>query len=168
MPRGGFRDILRALWRRGREACNPASRRGVPPHPPVWERGAGAHGDIFGAVGVGEGAVACRSGARRWDDVFLGAGRRGRRRCGLKVYSPVSWGCEEAPTGIPPKALICLFLPCTLLVCVQLVKCVPENKQKGLQVKRRHLHARSPAPSRDCDSREGVQAHQRHPSRFRN
>ena len=129
-PRGSFRGIYRALWQRGCEVCSTASRRGVPSHASVWARGAGARGDLFGAVGVGEGAkrseicspatcevlfgarrwararrrtifsqarcsarvgvgegaVACRSTARRRGDVLLGAGRRGRRRGGLKLY----------------------------------------------------------------------------------
>ena len=37
-PRGGSRDIFRALWRRGREVCSPASRRGVPPRASAWAR----------------------------------------------------------------------------------------------------------------------------------
>jgi len=39
MPRGGFRDIFRALWRRGREVFSPASRRSVPPRASAWARG---------------------------------------------------------------------------------------------------------------------------------
>jgi len=47
-------------------------------------------------VGVGEGAVACRSTARRRGDVFLGAGRRGRRRGGLQLYRHrAAWGAPH-------------------------------------------------------------------------
>ena len=39
--REGFRDILRALWRRGREVCSPASRLGI------FRTRRGAHGEVF-------------------------------------------------------------------------------------------------------------------------
>jgi len=84
----------------------------------AWAKGAGARGgDLSGAsrrgrgrsaarsqpgvvamcssarVGVGEGAVACRSTARRRGGVFLGTCRRGRRRGGLQLYElRAAWG----------------------------------------------------------------------------
>jgi len=145
---GGFHDIFRALWRRGREVCSRASRRGVHPHASAWARGAGARGDILGAVGVGdgakrseicspatcevllcarrraraqrrticsparcsarvgmgEGAVACRSAAWRRGDVFLGACRCGRRCGRLQVHSLASWRCVPQRVSAWAKA----------------------------------------------------------------
>ena len=71
--------------------------------------GAGARGPQPGVVamrssarvGVGEGAVACRSTARRRGCVFLGACPRGRRREGLKLYQlRAAWGATGQLNGI--------------------------------------------------------------------
>jgi len=52
-------------------------------------------------VGVGEGAVTCRSTARRRGDVFLGACRRGRRRGGMQLYQlRAAWGATGQLSGI--------------------------------------------------------------------
>jgi len=60
-PSGSFRDIFRALWRRGREICSPASWRGVPRRASAWARGAGARGKVlFGASRPGRGFEAPR------------------------------------------------------------------------------------------------------------
>ena len=121
--REGFRDILRALWRRGREVC---TRR----HSKVFLRARrGARGEVFfGASQRVRGREARRGlqpgdvrsslrqcgevcspatcevlfGARRRErarrrticsPAMCSACRRGRRRGGLQVHSPASWRC---------------------------------------------------------------------------
>ena len=68
---------------RGRGGARSSARRGVP------------------RVGVGEGAVACRSTTRRRGDVFLGACRRGRKFGGLWLYQlRAAWGATGQLSGI--------------------------------------------------------------------
>jgi len=118
-----FRDFLRALWRRGREVCSPASRQGI------LRTRRGAHGEVFfGASRRVRGREARRGlqpgdvrsslrqrgevcspatsevlfGARRraraqrraiCSPARCSACRRGRRRGGLQVHNPASWRC---------------------------------------------------------------------------
>jgi len=93
-PRDGFRGIFRALWRRGREVFSPASRRDVPPHASAWARDAGACGDFFGAVGVGEGAKRSEICSPATCEVLFGARRRARAR-----RRP----CRPAPRSTLPR-----------------------------------------------------------------
>jgi len=110
--RGGARSAAREVFgtcRRGRrcggmQVHSPASWQCVPRRVSAWAKARWPAGPQPGVVamcssacvGVGEGAVACRSTARRRGNVLLGACRRGRRRGGLQLYRlRAAWGATD-------------------------------------------------------------------------
>ena len=92
-----FSRRFRALWRRGRKTCSPASPRVVPRHTPVWARGVGARGEVFfSASRHGRGREARRAMARRraiGSPARCLARARWANALGREVFSPTSWRC---------------------------------------------------------------------------